>query len=63
MEYDKITSQIRFVKELTSRLPNLAENIGTYGCKKYSKHRVITDIQRVRREMLEIEKMIKEDIL
>lgn len=63
MKVEDITRQIGFVKELTLRLPNLAENIGTYGYKKYSKHRVITDIQRIRRELLELEKMIKEDIL
>lgn len=69
MKYDEITNQIRFVKELTSRLPDSGKDcdgfvsIGAYGYKKYSKHRVITDIQRIRRELLELEKMIKEDIL
>ena len=62
MKTEDITRQIGFVKEITLRLPNLAENIGTYGCKKYSKYRVITDIQRIRRELLELEKMIKENV-
>ena len=50
MKTDEITKQARFVKELVSRLPDDSMGIGTYGYRDFSKHRVIIDIQRVRRE-------------
>lgn len=62
MKTDEITKQARFVKELVSRLPDDAMTIGTYGYRDFSKRRVITDIQRVRRELLVLEKMIKENV-
>ena len=62
MKTDEITKQARFVKELVSRLPDDTTNIGTYGYRDFSKYRVITDIQRVRRELLALEKMIKENV-
>ena len=62
MKADEITKQARFVKELVSRLPNDSTGIGTYGHRDFPKHRVITDIQRIRRELLELEKMIKENV-
>ena len=62
MKVDEITKQVRFVKELVSRLPDDAAAIGTYGYRDFPKHRVITDIQRVRRELLALEKMIKENV-
>lgn len=62
MKTDEITKQARFVKELVSRLPDDSTDIGTYGYRDFSKHRVIIDIQRVRRELLVLEKMIKENV-
>ena len=62
MKTDEITKQARFVKELVSRLQDDSTGIGTYGYRDLSKHRVITDIQRVRRELLVLEKMIKENV-
>ena len=62
MKTDEITKQARFVKELVSRLPDDTTNIGTYGYRDFSKYRVITDIQRGRRELLALEKMIKENV-
>lgn len=62
MKTDEITKQIQFAKELASRLPDNAMTIGTYGYRDHSKSRVITDIQRIRRELLELEKMIKENV-
>ena len=62
MKTDEITKQARFVKELVSRLPDDSMGIGAYGHRDFSKHRVITDIQRVRRELLVLEKMIKENV-
>ena len=62
MKTDEITNQARFVKELVSRLPDDATGIGAYGYRDFSKHRVITDIQRVRRELLVLAKMIKENV-
>ena len=62
MKADEITKQARFVKELVSRLPDDSTDIGTYGYRDFSKHRVIIDIQRVRRELLVLEKMIKENV-
>ena len=62
MKADEITKQARFVKELVSRLPDDSTGIGTYGYRDFSKHRVITDIQRVRRELPVLAKMIKENV-
>lgn len=62
MKADEITNQTRFVKELVSRLPDDSTVVGTYGYRDFSKHRVITDIQRVRRELLVLAKMIKENV-
>ena len=62
MKTDEMTKQARFVKELVSRLPDDAMAIGTYGYRDFSKHRVIIDIQLVRRELLALEKMIKENV-
>ena len=62
MKTDEIAKQARFVKELVSRLPDDSTDIGTYGYRDFSKHRVIIDIQRVRRELLALEKMIKENV-
>ena len=62
MKTDEITKQARFVKELVSRLPDDAMTIGTYGYRDFPKYRVITDIQRVRRELLALEKMIKKNV-
>lgn len=62
MKADEITKQARFVKELVSRLPDDSMDIGTYGYRDFSKHRVIIDIQRVRRELLVLGKMIKENV-
>lgn len=62
MKTEDISNQLRFVKELASRLPDNAMTIGTYGYRDFSKSRVITDIQRIRRELLELEKMIKENV-
>ena len=62
MKTDEITKQARFVKELVSRLPDDSMDIGTYGYRDFSKHRVIIDIQRVRRELLVLGKMIKENV-
>ena len=62
MKTDEMTKQTRFVKELASRLPDDAMAIGPYGYRDFSKHRVITDIQRIRRELLALEKMIKENV-
>ena len=62
MKTDEITNQARFVKELVSLLPDDSTAIGTYGYREFSKHRVIIDIQRVRRELLVLEKMIKENV-
>ena len=62
MKTDEITQQAPFVKELASRLPDASTGIGTYGYRDFSKHRVITDIQRVRRELLVLEKMSKENV-
>ena len=62
MKTDEMTKQARFVKELVSRLPDDSTDIGTYGYRDFSKHRVIIDIQRVRRELLVLEKMIKENV-
>ena len=62
MKTDEITKQARFVKELVSRLPDDSMGIGTYGYRDFSKHRDIIDIQRVRRELLALEKMIKENV-
>lgn len=62
MKADEMTKQVRFVKELVSRLPDDSTGIGMYGYRDFSKHRVITDIQRVRRELLALEKMIKENV-
>lgn len=63
MKTGEITKQARFVKELVSRLPDDTTHIGTYGYRDFPKHRVIADIQRVRRELLALEKMIKENVL
>ena len=62
MKTDEMAKQARFVKELVSRLPDDSMGIGAYGYRDFSKHRVITDIQRVRRELLVLEKMIKENV-
>ena len=62
MKTDEITKQARFVKELVSRLPDDSTVVGTYGYRDFSKHRVIIDIQRVRRELLVLDKMIKENV-
>lgn len=60
VEKYQISDQIDFIKDLTKRLPNHESVIGRYGYVDYPKSCVISDIKRIRRELLKLQKMIKE---